>query len=72
MWLELGYSAFYDPPDGDFSYYQQICEDWGARPCASQEDYDQIIGDLDVQSYNKVMAEAEEQDQGMGGMEGMS
>ena len=70
VWLELGFSVCYDPPDGDFSYYQQFCEGWGVRHCASQEEYYQIIDDMGDRSYDKVMAEAE--DQGFGGMGGMS
>jgi len=69
VWLELGEHFLYSEPAGDFSYYQQICEDWGMRHCATQADYEQIIEGLGAQPYDKVMAE--EQDQGFGGMEGM-
>jgi hypothetical protein len=70
VWLELGEHCLYSAPAGDFSYYQQICEDWGLRHCASQEDYEQIISGLGAQPYDEVMAE--DQEQGFGGMGGMS
>ena len=68
VWLELGEHCLYSAPAGDFSYYQQICEDWGMRHCATQEDYEQIISGLGAQPYDEVMAE---EAQGFGGMEGM-
>ena len=75
VWLELNAgtadSIITDGEVAGFSYYQSICENWGIRHCASQEDYEQVLDELGVQSYNEFMAAAME-DQGMGGMGGMA
>jgi hypothetical protein len=70
VWLELDDGMADSELAQDFAYYQGLCEDWGMRHCASQEDYEQIISGLGAQPYDEVMAEGQEQ--GMGGMGGMS
>jgi len=75
VWLELNVGAadsiITDGVVAGFSHYQAICEDWGVRHCASQEDYDQVLDELGAQSYDEFIAAGME-DQGMGGMGGMA
>jgi len=70
VWLELGESIYFNAPAKDFPYYQQICEKWGMRPCASEEDYERIISSLDVKPFDKFMEEAQDNPRygWMGGM----
>jgi len=69
VWLELSEGTAMNTPFAELVHYQQICEDWGVRHCASSEDYEQVLTELGAQPYDEVMTE--EQVQGFGGMEGM-
>ena len=57
VWLELSEGTADNTPFAELLHYQRICEDWGVRHCASQEDYNQIINDLGAQLYDEAMAE---------------
>jgi len=70
VWLELNDGAADSELAKDFAYYQGLCEDWGVRCCASQEDFDQVLDELGAQPYDEVMAT--EDAQGFGGMKGMT
>ena len=71
VWLELSDGMADSEMVKNFAYYQGLCEDWGVRHCASREDYKQVLDELGAQSYDEFMAAAQEE-QGMGGMGGMS
>jgi hypothetical protein len=66
VWLEPGAG----PRDEDIFYCQERCNEWGVHCCATSEDYEQAFIDLDALPYDEVMAEG--QDQGVGGIGGIS
>ena len=60
MWLELN-----DESDhSNFALHQNICNDWGIRHCETQEEYEQILGEMEAQFLSE--------DQGFGGMGAMA
>ena len=71
VWLELNEGAadsiITDGMVAGYAHYQAICEEWGVRHCASQEDYEQVLNELGAQSYDEFLAAAQK-NQGMGGM----
>jgi hypothetical protein len=70
VWLELSEGMADSSLRDNFAYYQEICEDWGVRHCATQEDYEQVIRGLGVQPYDQAVVP--EEAQGFGGMGGMA
>ena len=70
VWLELSEGMADSTLRDNFGYYQELCEEWGIRRCATQEDLEQVLDELGAQPYDQVMAP--EEDQGFGGMGGMA
>ena len=55
VWLELSEGTAENTPPEELAHHQKLCEDWGVRPCASSEDYEQILSELGVLQMDKVV-----------------